>query len=334
MKKIALIITGVVVLGVLVWALSKGSNQLINPAGEKTPQVKVKPYEGYSFENLAHRPPKPSVIQLGKKIADFPDYSSYMFYYQSEGRKISGQLNMPNLSRMMGVVVMARGYVDKEGYRTGIGTKNAAEMYAKNGYITLAPDFSGYGESDPENTNALGARLSKPVEILDLLSSLRSLPQIDLTEVYLWGHSNGGQIMLSVMEVIGMGWMPEKVTIKGATLWAPVSKPFPYNILFYTDEADDQGKWLRSEISKFEADYDVYQYSIDRYLDRINIPIQLHQGSSDDSVPKKWSDELAKKLKDSEKIITYYVYPGADHNLKPGWDTVVTRDLEFFRSLE
>ena len=45
---------------------------------------------------------------------------------------------------------------------------------AKAGYITLAPDFSGYGESDPEVENALGARLTKPVEILDLIASIRA----------------------------------------------------------------------------------------------------------------------------------------------------------------
>lgn len=304
------------------WVTSHKQNSLLNPKGEMV--RKEMPYDKYSFERLAQRGGIASPIEV----------SGNNFFYKSEGRRISGEINYPvtTASNKMPVIVMARGYVDKENYKTGVGTHNAAVVYAKSGYITLAPDFSGYGESDPEDETALGARLIKPVEILDLIASLKTLPQADLTQVYLWGHSNGGQIMLSVSEVTGMRPL-EGVTLKGLTLWAPVSKPFPYNILYYTDEADDQGKWLRGEIAKFERDYDVFLYSIDHYLDKVTLPIQLHQGSSDDAVPKKWSDELSKSLEEKEKQINYYVYPGADHNMKPNWNTVVSRDVEWFNQL-
>lgn len=333
MKKITFGVILVISFSLLIWIFTAKDTQVFNPKGDQVNYV-AKPYDKFSFESLADRGGIASNIVIGSKLADAPEYSSYMFTYKSEGRKISGQLNLPNLSRTMPIVVMARGYVEKTEYRTGIGTKNAAAFYAKNGFITIAPDFSGYGESDSEDENALGARLTKPVEILDLLASLRTLPQVDLTKVFLWGHSNGGQIMLSVMEIIGKGEKYGNLSILGTTLWAPVSKPFPYNVLYYTDEANDQGKWLRSEIAKFEANYDVYKYSIDKYINNIDLPIQVHQGVADDSVPKKWSDELVKNLESNEKSVNYFVYPGADHNFKPGWDTVVTRDLEFFRSLE
>lgn len=275
------------------------------------------PYEKYSFENLAKRGGVASKIEVvGNK-----------FYYQSEGRRISGEIIRP-LDSARGVVVMARGYVEKEIYRTGVGTHNAAVYFAKNGYVTYAPDFSGYGESDPDPTSppaSLGARLIKPVEILDLIASL---PQDK--PIYLWGHSNGGQIMLSVVEILG----GQSSQVKGVTLWAPVSKPFPYNILYYTDEASDSGKWLRSQVADFEKDYDVFNYSVDKYLDWISIPVQIHQGTADEAVPKKWSDDLAKTLKDKGKEINYFVYPGADHNLRPAWDQVVARDVEFFGKLK
>jgi dipeptidyl aminopeptidase/acylaminoacyl peptidase len=53
----------------------------------------------------------------------------------------------------------------------------------------------------------------------------------------------------------------------------------------------------------------------------------------DEAVPKVWSDNLSKALKGKEKTVNYFVYPGADHNMKPNWDSVVMRDLEFFASL-
>jgi len=280
--------------------------------------IKQLPYEKYSFENLAKRGGTPSQIEVvGNK-----------FYYYSEGRRISGEVNSV-VGEVKGVIIMARGYVDKEIYKTGVGTHNAAKYYAERGYVTYAPDFSGYGESDPEDANALGARLVKPVEILDLIASV---PQDK--PIFLWGHSNGGQIMLSVAEIIGRmkvagGYGGPPLRVYGVTLWAPVSKPFPYNILYYTDEASDSGKWLRGQVAEFEKDYDVFNYSIDKYLDWIELPIQLHQGTADEAVPKKWSDELVKNLKEKEKDVKYYIYFGADHNMRPAWDQVVARDVEF-----
>ena len=51
------------------------------------------------------------------------------------------------------------------------------------------------------------------------------------------------------------------------------------------------------------------------------------------AVPKIWSDQLVEKLLELDKTVKYYVYPGADHNLRPGWDQVVARDDLFFTSL-
>lgn len=347
MKKWLIIIAVAIVVGVGFGLYVRRERGVMVSPGGGSEKVE-KPYDKYSFERLAAREDKPSRIEMGEEIAKDELYSSYVFYYVSEGRRISGQLNLPNLSRLMGVIVMARGYVEKDGYTVGTGTRNAAAVYAKNGYITIAPDFSGYGESDTEDPNALGARLVKPVEILDLIASLPSLPQVDLQKIYLWGHSNGGQIMLSVAEVLGRRKSVEPYSrepvIRGLTLWAPVSKPFPYNILYYTDEADppsptasegrgDQGKALRRLLAEFEKEYDVFKYSIDDYWDWIQIPLVIHQGTVDDAVPVEWSRELVERLKVKGKSYTYYEYPGADHNMRPSWSAVVARDLEWFNKL-
>jgi len=303
-----------------VWQVTRAGRVMWNPMGKV--EVKEKPYDIYSFERLMQRGGVASKIEV---VGD-------KFYYLSEGRRISGEVNMPSGRLPEGVIVMARGYVEKENYMMGTGTHNAAKYYSSHGYITYAPDLSGYGESDPEDENALGARLVKPVEILDLIASVRQIHDIP---IYLWGHSNGGQIMLSVVEILGtQSDLPgDSRKVKGVTLWAPVTKPFPYNILYYTDEADDQGKWLRSEIAKFESEYDVFNYSVDKYLDKIQIPIVIHQGGKDEAVPKKWSDEVVAQLKAKDKEVTYYAYPLADHNMRPNWGEVVARDIEFFADL-
>ena len=77
--------------------------------------------------------------------------------------------------------------------------------------------------------------------------------------------------------------------------------------------------------------YDSDKFSIDEYFDHIRAPIQLHQGTADDAVPVEWSNLLSKRLLDLNIDLDYFTYSGSDHNLSPAWDTVVSRDIEFFK---
>ncbi|KKR51142.1 MAG: hypothetical protein UT84_C0002G0003 [Candidatus Curtissbacteria bacterium GW2011_GWA1_40_16] len=101
---------------------------------------------------------------------------------------------------------------------------------------------------------------------------------------------------------------------------------------FYTDDIDDHGKALRKVVADFEKDYDSELYSLTNYLDKINAPIQIHQGGGDEAVPIKWSDDLVKVLKDKGKDVSYFTYAGDDHNFAKGsWQTVVNRNIEFYK---
>jgi len=114
-------------------------------------------------------------------------------------------------------------------------------------------------------------------------------------------------------------------------LWAPVSKPFPYSILYFTDEFDDHGKALRRAVADFEKDYDIEKYSPTNYLSWINSPIQLHQAVEDEAVPKRWSDQLNQELKKLNKDITYYTYFGENHNFNNGsWGLAIQRSINFY----
>lgn len=294
-----------------------------------------KPLEKYSFERLSQTQFNPSTITIERPIEENTSFTSHIFSILVEGEKVTGQLNIPTITPPKNgfpVIVMNRGFIDPEIYQTGMGTKNAAAYYAQNGFITIAPDFLGHGESDIEDIDPMAARVKKPVTtitILNSLSSLNSQTKINPTNIFMWGHSNGGQISLSVLEILGNSpyWNQPIPT----TLWAPVTKGFPYNILYYTDDGD-YGKALRKVLFEFELDYDTDKYSIHKYLDWIDSPIQIHQGTSDSWIPTKWSQDITEQLKETDKEIKLFLYNGADHNLKPNWETVVLRDVGFFNS--
>ncbi|MBI1864107.1 alpha/beta hydrolase [Candidatus Woesebacteria bacterium] len=298
---------------------------------KETPKPAERTMDKYSIENLAKIQIPKGEIKVEKTLQENPTYTSYLFTHNFDPTlenkneaSISGQLNVPKESSNFPVIVMVRGYVDKEIYQTGVGTQHAGEFFAQNGFITIAPDFLGYGTSSPESKDVLESRFQTYTTVLSILESLSSVQKWDQKNVFIWAHSNGGQIALTTLTITGKSYP--------TVLWAPVSKPFPYSILYYTDELPDEGKYLRAQIAKFENLYNVNLYSFDKYLDRIKAPIQVEQGTTDDAVPVKWTNDLVKRLKDKEVDVKYNTYEGSDHNLTPAWNEVVYKDILFFHN--
>lgn len=301
--------------------------------------IKPTPLARYSIENLAKADIKPSEIILGKALKDEPKFTSYEYTMKfspdlSENLKTtSGLINIPksvnsstvNQLNIFPVIVMFRGYVDPSIYKTGTGTLRAGEFFAENGFITVAPDFLGYGNSDKESTDIFETRFQTYVTAITLLKSLdhSTVQPFNHSQVFIWGHSNGGQIALTTLETTRAAYP--------TVLWAPVSKPFPYSILYYTDDASDSGKFLRSKTAEFEKNYDSDLFSLTKYLVNIKAPLQLNQGTNDDAVPVAWSNLLAKNLKEASVSAEYIKYPGADHNMNPLWSKAIQNSLEFFQ---
>ena len=280
-----------------------------------------RPLDKYTIENLSKADIKPGNIEVEETLFSF-EFNPNL---DGKTKKITtGQINLPSGNGPFPVVVMLRGYIDQETYSSGDGTRRVAEVLSENGFITISPDFLGYGGSDEEADNIFETRFQTYTTVLSLIKSLDQIDNWDKDNIFLWGHSNGGQIALTILEITEESYP--------TVLWAPVSKLFPYSILYYTDQSEDRGKLIRNELSKFEENYNADLYSLDLYLDRINSPIQIHQGLVDDAVPVSWSDQLVKKLLNLNLDIDYYKYPSTDHNMNPVWDTVVSRDLEFFNN--
>lgn len=285
----------------------------------------ARPLDRYTIPALQKTVFRPSQIVLDEPTATTSAYTVARFHYFSDGKRVNGVAHIPNAPKPASgypVIVQFRGYVDVTRYYPGEGTEHSAEAFAAHGFLSLAPDFLGYGGSDMPSTDVFEDRFQTYTTALQLLASIRTVAIADSARVGIWGHSNGGQIALTVLEASS--------TAYPAVLWAPVSKPFPYSILYYTDEADDHGKLLRKKLAQFESIYDVELYSLTNYLDAIKGPVQIHQGESDDAVPVKWTDDFVKILQDKKITTEYFTYPGADHNLTPGWEPAMARTIDFF----
>jgi len=329
-----------------------------------------KPLQKYALTELHKYPFQASQIVATELVDETEHYRRFIFTYTTTGKKMSGLLTIPAELPVdpVPVIVMSRGYIPKAGYTSGDGTRNAAAVYAKEGFITVAPDFLGFGQSDPDREDVLEGRFEKPIQVRELIESIQkngiTIAVVDENEVEikptdkigLWGHSNGGQITTATTEAFSLPFP--------STIWAPVTAPFPYSLLFFSDTDGDEGKDTRKFIALFEETYDVFDFSLTQHVDLLVGPFQLHHGTADGDALKVWSDRFASKVRTENKIrqkalddelakptsdqtsaptdqtspqakspvdFTYYEYLGADHNLQPDWNTVVERDVEFFK---
>lgn len=336
------------------------------------------PLNVYSIKNLKNYHYQTSPIKLEILLDEEKIYTSYLFSYQTVSKKMSGVVNIPNKSAPktgFPAIVMLRGWVPLEIYKPGIGTKNAAAVFANNGYITFAPDFFGYGNSDKDFENSWEGRFVKTINVIELIKSIKEknlilaenlkksvnltqtqLPKINQNKIGIWAHSNGGQIALTTLEILS-----EPIP---TTLWAPVTTPFPYSILFFTDEMDDEGKETRAWLNIFEQDYDVFEFTLTKHLNFLTGPLQIHHGTADEAALIAWSNEFIEKLEVENKRrkeikkaqavsqknnnlttsdndlaqtpvlepveFQYFKYNGANHNLKTVWGTVIQRDVSWF----
>jgi len=306
-----------------------------------SPTPTVAPLLKYSIDSLSARKPAGKNLRVdaledeGEVVAVAEqEFIVRTFSFETDGRRVSGRLTAPSEPGAYPVIISIRGYVDREIYYPGLGTDRSANYLAQNGYITLAPDFLGYGTSDDSPIDGLEDRFATYTTVLDLIDLApeieASLDEVgvegiipDVDNIGIWAHSNGGQIALTALAATG-GSYP-------TVLWAPVSKPFPYNILYYSDEAPDDGKALRKLVADFEDVYEADEYSFTNYLDQVNAPIQIHQGTADEAIPVPWSSLLVELLQETDVEVDYLTYPGENHNFNLGsWENVITATERFY----
>lgn len=321
MKNILLILTGLIIGAGGAWIyeirdMKYESKSII------TPTVKPKPLLKYTIDNLGKRVYKTEIV-LDEVTASEAARLIQKFHFDSDGKRVSGVIHRPIGEGPFPVIVQFRGYAEGKDYYPGYGTEHAAEKYVKAGFITIAPDFLGYGDSASPSADVWEARFETYTTAANLLAAVSSWKLVNSNEIGLWGHSNGGQIALAALEITGKNYP--------TVLWAPMSLPFPYSILYFMDENGEGDRNLRQSLAAFETDYDSNLFNPLNYLDKINTDIQIHQGTNDVSVPDKFTDKLVDKLKSLDKNVKYYKYP-ADHNFLPivNWNKVVERDIAFY----
>jgi dipeptidyl aminopeptidase/acylaminoacyl peptidase len=220
-------------------------------------------------------------------------------------------------------VILNHGYYPLDVYKTGDGSRTAADYLASRGFLTIAPDFRSHAGSD-KAPNLF--RAGHVIDALNLIPLAQKLPDAQPSKVGMWGHSNGGAITAKAITVSNQ--------IGAAVIYAPASSNIVEDYWFRVERARSRGQ----EIDpvdwpvKPEQAPDLYRrLSPLPYLHYVQAPAQIHWGTADETVPRKWPDDLRAGLVAAGKPVTMHVYQGQPHSFRGAANQLyLQRTAQFF----
>jgi dipeptidyl aminopeptidase/acylaminoacyl peptidase len=180
------------------------------------------------------------------------------------------------------------------------------QFLTNRGFIVAVPNVrgsTGFGKryAALDDGDWGGAHIRDIVAVAD---AVRRLDFVDDGNLFLAGVSFGG---FSVMSLITRypDTFRAAVDFFGFTELGTFVDSWPFYLqrhlasaLGFDPRIDRQRNWALSPIY---------------HVDRIRIPLQIHQGANDSRVPREQSDWLVQRLRQLDREVEYFVYPDEGH---------------------
>ena len=265
-------------------------------------------------------------ITIENKFFDQP-FSAYLISFVSENLKEFALMNIPSGTKPENgwpVVVLNHGFIAPKYYSTTESYKNTAAYFASKGFLVLKPDYRGHDKSEG-TINSLYSRNQYAVDVLNLMAAIDSIPEANANNIFVYGHSMGGDISLMVAE--------NNNKIKSMVLWAPAVTTYPKNMVFFTKRHGDglNKPERQKELAGLIGIYGVESFSSFSNVDKIEIPVMIQQSINDESVPYEWGQQLTERFKSLGKEVIFYSYTNDNHDIANHWYEALNKDIEFFR---
>lgn len=270
-------------------------------------------------------------LRLDRVILEEVGFTRHHITYRSGGLRITGVMNVPNRPGRHPVVVLAHGFASPTAYTNGSGLVREQAYLAASGFVVLHTDYRNHGGSDREGAEAVARPLGYAEDLVNAVTALRAadLPFVDTDRIGVLGRSMGGGVALNAL-------VAQPDLFGAALLYSPVS----------SRARDNFRRWVRGQPSRRRLAAqvaDTYGLPEDNprfwstvsartYLDRVDVPVQIHHGTADQTCPLKWSKATAGALRGAGKEVRLFTYPGEPHRFDDDWPLLMRRTVDFFHA--
>lgn len=279
----------------------------------------------FFIESLRRKKYPGGEIKLEAVLGENTNFTSYLFSYPSEGLKIVGVLNVPNGRGPFPIIILNHGYYNPKTFKVGTGTQREATFFAQAGFVTFAPNFRGFGESQDDGNPHL-FRADFAIDVLELLASIEqsNLAFLNKDRIGMWGHSMGGGITQRIAT--------SQDKVKAYVLFGTVEGDAWEDFNRFAGRRPEVRDLILKEIGTKEEKEEFWKnISPVNFVQYVSSPIQLHHGSQDVTVPILSSRKFHAALVGAGKKSEFFVYEGQGHFLQgPAWNLAMGRVLDFY----
>jgi len=313
-------------------AIEAEGKLLEGPLSEETKEGNSLAFQPFSIAAYREKEYDGRDFVIGKTLSDNTAYTQSAITYKSGDLTISGIMNMPKGTPPPGgfpVLFLNHGFIDPAIYTTGRGLKREQDYLARRGYVIVHSDYRNHAGSDKDPEADVELRFGYVEDVINGVLAVKQakLPNVNAEKIGMLGHSMGGGVTLSVLVI-----KPELV--QAAVLFAPVSSDQRENFDRWLSQRPETAEKILQRFGSPEENPEFWDgISSMTFLSDAEAPVQLHHGTRDESVPVEWSDRLEQMLRDADRQIEYYRYPGEPHEFVSAWPTVMDRTAMFFDRL-
>ena len=269
-------------------------------------------------------------MTLVGEIDGGPGFVAYLYAYKSAGLKVHALVAVPAGPRPENgypVLIANHGHhpeppkygitANGKDWRPGDYYRRIPELFVAEGFMVVMPDFRGHNNSEGfEFTEGMLESSYYTEDVLNLLAGLGSLHGADQDNIFMWGHSMGGEVTLRSLLATNR--------IRGASIWSTVGGDIWDQSYFYSRyenslsrDGSDVPKPviedLRKDVAVLDGKLDTADIEPLYKLDYLRTPIIIHHSIGDRGAAYKWSERLAKELYMRGLPYEFYSYPGNDH---------------------
>ncbi|MCI0549532.1 MAG: dienelactone hydrolase family protein [Anaerolineae bacterium] len=279
------------------------------------------PYEQYTIDYLRQRSYGGGIIEIVRTIEGLDPFTRTLIRYSSDDLTLYGFMNIPAGEGAdkgpFPVIIMMHGLGDSGSFNSLNFGSDIVDALTMEGYIVIHPIMRGYPPSDSGDNMF---RVGMAIDMLNLIALIKAqagqagaLEKAMPEHIGILGQSLGGNVALRVLTV--------SKDVRAAVLYSSLSgNELKNSEQLYKITLEPQ---FQNELNIFPSL--LLGISPMYYYANITAPIQLYQGTTDETVPMSWAEETCSLLSTAGKNINCIYYEGEDHIFS---DDIKTQFLE------